>query len=130
MRSVGVGTAPASPPKQVLQDGRQHTSHDRDQQHRDDRKVHANVSVIDPDVTGKAAEPRQSTGPHQDAQYRDEDSRRHEQEPYVTPNCASCPVIRPEPTRTLATIQPKMNPPTWAKNATPLPPVSDGWATA
>jgi hypothetical protein len=81
-------------------------------------------------VTGKAAEPRQSTGPHQDAQYRDEDSRRHEQEPYVTPNCAFCPVIRPEPTRTLATIQPKMNPPTWAKNATPLPPVSDGWATA
>src|SRR6516225_1833148 len=115
-------TASASPPKQVLQDGQQHAGDDRNQQHRDGRKVHANVSAIDPDVTGKAAEPRQPTSPHQDAHYHDEESRRHEQEPYVTPHCASCPVIRREPTRTLATIQPNMNPPTWAKNATPLPP--------
>ena len=29
--------------------------------------------------------------------------------------------------RTLATSTPKMNPPTWAKNATPLSPVLVGW---
>ena len=35
---------------------------------------------------------------------------------------ATCPA----PTRTPTTIAPKRNPPTWAKNATPLPPLSEG----
>ena len=39
-------------------------------------------------------------------------------------------VIRPLLRRTLATTAPKMNPPTWAKNATPLSPVLEGWISA
>src|ERR1700744_271121 len=47
--------------------------------------------------------------------------------------CANIPshhtswaATRPAPTRTPATTTPKMNPPTWAKNATPLPPLFEG----
>src|SRR6476620_9302916 len=39
-------------------------------------------------------------------------------------------VIRPVLRRILATTAPKMNPPTWAKNATPLSPVFEGWNSA
>ena len=39
-------------------------------------------------------------------------------------------VIRPSPTATLVKTTPKMNPPTCAKDATPPPPVFEGWTSA
>src|ERR1700756_1256267 len=45
---------------------------------------------------------------------------------YVRAHRARSTAILPVLTRTLATTTPKTNPPTWAKNATPLPPLSVG----
>ena len=45
---------------------------------------------------------------------------RSPEETYVSARHTAWAVIRPVLRRTLATTAPKMNPPTWAKNATPL----------
>ena len=49
---------------------------------------------------------------------------------YVSARHTAWAVIRPVLRRILATTAPKMNPPTWAKNATPLSPVFEGWISA
>jgi hypothetical protein len=118
-RRYGICSLPANdhqPPAEGAPPGlRGNSSHDRVQQHRVHRMpVHTFACSIRI-LPGRR--PNQDSPPAYT-----QDASQHDECAYVAFHRVCLAAIRPVLTRTPATITPKTNPPTWAKNATPLPP--------